>query len=205
MSEPERLEFAGYDALIAYADRAGVGRIEGDFIEIGAFMGGGTAKLAAYAARFGKRVLAVDIFDPTSDCTADSDGYRMADIYVALLNGRSQREVYDETIRGWPNVETYEVDSMTLVLPPERIFSLGFIDGNHDPAYVRHDFELVWERLVPGGVIAFDDYGGTLPGVRAVVDRLIVEHAQELERADLLEGTRIIALRKAPGVTGRSG
>lgn len=192
-------EFAGYDSLISYVDRLRVARFAGDLIEIGAFMGVGTAKLAAYANRYGKCVLAVDSFQPEADTTIDSDGYRMSDIYVALLAGRSQREVYDEATRGCPNVVTHAVDSMQLELPPEQTFCFGFVDGNHDPAYVRHDFELIWPRLVAGGVLAFDDYGGTLPCVRSTIDALIEEHRSEIADAEIIEGSWIIALSKVDG------
>jgi predicted O-methyltransferase YrrM len=190
-------DFAGYDTLIAWIDEAGAGRLPGDFIEIGAFMGVGTAKLAAYAGRFGKRVIAVDSFEPESDSTCDSEGYRMGDIYVALLAGRSQRAVYEEATRGHENIETRAVDSMRLELSREQSFSFGFIDGNHDPAYVRHDFETVWGRLVEGGILALDDYGGTLTQARETIDELIAERRSEIERAETIPGTWIVAVQKA--------
>lgn len=197
MTGPEIRDFAGYDALIAHAESRGVGALAGNFIEIGAFMGVGTAKLAAFAARYGKRVVVVDAFDPALDTTADSDGHRMGDIYVALLGGRSQREIYDEATRPWQNIETLAVDSMRLELQASQTFCLGFIDGNHDPAYVRHDFELVWPRLVPGGLIAFDDYGGTLPQVRQAIDAVLEEYIGRIEDVQLVADTWIIAFRKA--------
>ena len=135
--------------------------------------------------------------DPTTDFTQDSGGYRMADIYLALLDGRTQREVYEESVQGRENVVTLAVDSMGLRLPRGQQFCFGFIDGNHDPRYVRHDFGVVWRRLVPGGALALDDYEGTLPEVRRTIDGLVDRWRRQIASVSPLPGTRIIALRRS--------
>ena len=61
--------------------------MDGDLVEIGAYMGGGTAKLAKYARKHGKRVYAIDIFEPGKDTTETDDGVKMCDIYEAFLEG----------------------------------------------------------------------------------------------------------------------
>jgi hypothetical protein len=72
-------------------------------------------------------------------------------------------------------------DSAGVALPTERV-ALGYVDGNHDAAYVRSDFELLWSRLSSGGVIAFDDYGKDLPALTAALHARIGAHAAEIGR-----------------------
>jgi len=69
-------DFVGYEVLVDFMTDQALHNLRGDIIEIGAFMGGGTVKLAAYAHRYGKKVFVVDIFDPGSDQTRDTGGTR---------------------------------------------------------------------------------------------------------------------------------
>jgi GT2 family glycosyltransferase len=153
----------------------------GDIVEVGVFVGGGVQQLARLWDRLapGRKVFAVDIFAPEEDQTAADTGVTMAGIYDAVLRGRSQRSVYDAVVAGCPNVETVEGDSATVEIPTDAI-AFAHIDGNHDPEYVRSDFERLWDRVLPGGVVAFDDYGHDLPEVTATVDALRTERAGEI-------------------------
>lgn len=173
-------DFVGYEVLLDFIEAHSLHRLEGDLVEIGSFMGGGTAKLARYACRHGKRVFSVDIFSPDVDDTATPDGTRMSDIYLAFLEGRPQLEVYEEAVRSLDNVVTIRQDSKTVSFPPEQRFVFGFIDGNHHPDYVRNDFHIIWQNLVEGGVLGFHDYNTDLPDVTACIDRIIAEHAEEI-------------------------
>src|SRR5262245_7970547 len=60
-------DFSGYEALINYIEAVNIGELGGDFLEIGAFMGGGSAKLARCASRYGKSLIVIDLFDPGFD------------------------------------------------------------------------------------------------------------------------------------------
>ncbi len=173
-------DFVGYEVLLDFIETRSLHRLEGDLIEIGSFMGGGTVKLARYARQHDKRVFAVDIFNPTADGTATPDGTIMRDIYLAFLEGRSQLEVYKEAVRGLDNVVTIKQDSKTVSFPPEQRFVFGFIDGNHQPDYVRNDFHIIWQNLVDGGVLGFHDYNTELPEVTRCIDGIIAEHAGEI-------------------------
>ena len=55
-------EFVGYEKLLAFIKERALQRLEGDIIEIGAFMGGGTVKLAKFASE--SRTIVVDVTDP---------------------------------------------------------------------------------------------------------------------------------------------
>ena len=45
-------EYVGYENLIGFIQDRAIHRLDGDIIEIGAYMGGGTVKLARFASSF---------------------------------------------------------------------------------------------------------------------------------------------------------
>jgi hypothetical protein len=159
------LDLVGYQTLVERIQRSGCCRIPGDFIEVGAFLGGGTVKLANLARSCG------NIFDPGFDLTVNSAGTPMASLYHATLGRGSQERVFRlVTKRVAGSLEVLKQDSRAVVLPPDVRFAFGFIDGNHDPEYVKSDFRLVWDRLAPGGLLGFHDYGGDLPDVTSQIE-----------------------------------
>jgi SAM-dependent methyltransferase len=190
------MDFVGYEALIEFIERHGIHRLEGDLVEIGAFVGGGTAKLARFAGAHGKKVYAIDVFDPARDQTSDTGGTRMADIYEAFLNGRSQDDIYRENILGLDNIVTLRMDSREVEFPDDQRFVFGFVDGNHHPEYVRSDFHLIWDRLVPGGAIGFHDYNFDLPEVTQAIDSLVDTHRDEISEVEEIADRHVILLRK---------
>ena len=190
------IDFVGYEVLLDFIREHGLYRLEGDMIEVGVFTGGGTVKLARFARRYGKRVYAVDIFDPDADKTETPDGVRMSEIYQAFLEGRSQFEVYQETTRRYKNIVTINEDSKRVRFPGEQKFMFGFIDGNHQPDYVRNDFCIVWPNLVPKGVLGFHDYDFELPEVTETINSLMAEHASEISERHEIKERHIILLTK---------
>jgi hypothetical protein len=132
-------EFVGYENLISFVEERALHKSEGDIVEIGAYMGGGTVKLAEFARKYGKRVYAIDIFDPSLDKTIGKGGVKACDVYQAFLHGRSMLEVYQETIRGFDNIITIKADSREVKFPEEQSFIFGFVDGCHQQAYVEND------------------------------------------------------------------
>jgi hypothetical protein len=163
-------------------------------------MGGGTAKLARFVRKYDKRVYAVDIFDPGCDKTQDSSGAKMCDIYEAFLQGRSQLSVYQQTTHHFDNIVTINMDSKKVSFHKGQKFIFGFIDGNHQPDYVRNDFYLIWRHLVPGGGIGFHDYNFDLPEVTATIDELIKKHGSEISEAHEIKDKHILLLtRKKAG------
>jgi SAM-dependent methyltransferase len=207
---PPWADWVGYDVLLEELERHGIDRVDGDVLEIGALLGGGTAKLCGWFARRApaKRVIAVDVFDPAFDPTATVEGWRMSDLYAAGLGGRSQREVFEEVTGGSRNLVVVAGDSTTVELPAERL-AFAFVDGSHVPEHVRSDFERTWERLSPGGIVAFHDYGGDLPGVTRMLDECVERHRSEIARTwtrdpTLLLVQRRAASRRTPGPAGPS-
>lgn len=190
------VDFVGYEVLIDYINKHRLYSLAGDFIEIGAFVGGGTQKLARLAGTFGKKVYVIDIFDPKADDTAAIDGTKMSDIYQAFLEGRLQYDEYCNNTRGFDNIVTLKQDSRTVKLPLAQRFSFGFIDGNHHPEYVMNDFLLVWNHLVSNGVTALHDYGTDLPGVTKTIDRLLEEKRDEISGTFVIPDKHIILVTK---------
>jgi hypothetical protein len=196
-------DFVGYEVLIDFIKKRGLQKLEGDLIEIGAFMGGGTAKLARFALKYGKKIYAVDIFDPRSDKTPDKSGTKMCDIYQAFLQGRSQLKVYQQATNGFANIVTINKDSMKVRFPGGQKFVFGFIDGNHQPDYVINDFNLIWRNLVPGGSVGFHDYHFDLPEVTETIDSLIDQHKGEISEVNEIKQSHIVILTKRKLLAGK--
>ena len=180
---PRWSDWVGYEVLLDEIERHAVDRLDGEVLEIGAFLGGGTAKLCGWFAHRSpdKRVISVDVFDPSFDPTTTVEGWTMTDLYADALDGRSQREVYDQVTRDCGNLEVVEGDSTKVEIPADRL-AFAFVDGSHVADAVRADFETAWQRLVPGGLVAFHDYGGDLPGVTDAINERIGAHADEIAR-----------------------
>jgi hypothetical protein len=182
-------EFVGYESLINFMEERALQNLEGDIIEIGAYMGGGTVKLAKFAGQHGKKVYAVDTFDPGVDRTIGKGGVKACEVYEAFLYGRSMLEVYQETTRGFNNIITIRRDSRKVRFPERRKFLFGFVDGCHQMSYVENDFGVIWPHLVSGGVIGFHDYGfDDWPEVTPAVDGLIDAHKREIRAIHAITG-----------------
>ena len=182
-------DFVGYEILIDFMEERGLHELEGDIVEIGAYMGRGTAKLAKFAQRYGKRVYAIDAFDPSQDKTSSRSGIKAGDVYQAFLRGRSMFEVYQESTRGLDNIVTIREDSRKVVFHKEQRFIFGFIDGCHQQIYVESDFSLIWPRLVAGGALGLHDYEfDDWPEVTKAADKLMHEYRGEIGEAYEIEG-----------------
>ena len=180
---PDWSDMCGYELLLDAIERHRIAEVEGDVVEIGAFMGGGTYKLCRFFERASpeKTVYAIDVFEPGFDLTESLVGQSMADQYRLLLDGRDQRMVYDQITGSCTNLVTIAADSATVSLPCAQV-AYAHIDGNHRPEYVRGDFDLVWPRTTSGGIVSFDDYGHGFPPVTRTIHELIGEHAAEIDR-----------------------
>jgi predicted O-methyltransferase YrrM len=182
-------DFVGYEVLIDFIKQLALHKLEGDIIEIGAYMGRGTAKLAKLAQRYGRKVYAIDVFDPSLDRTRSKSGIKAGDVYEAFLKGRSMLEAYQESTRDFDNIITIREDSQKVSFPEEQKFLFGFIDGCHQEAYVENDFYVIWPHLVSGGVVGLHDYKfDDWPEVTEAADRLIHKHKSEIREVYEIEG-----------------
>ena len=188
-SEDDPGDFVGYEVLIDFVKQQALHNLEGDIIEIGVYMGRGTAKLAKFARKYGKMVFAIDVFDPSLDNTISKSGIKASNVYEAFLQGRSMLKAYQESIRGFNNIVTIREDSKKISFLEEQRFVFGFIDGCHQQSYVENDFYVIWPHLVSGGVLGFHDYKfDDWPEVTKAVDRLMRAHKGEISEAYEVEG-----------------
>ncbi len=181
---PFGTDLVGYESLILRLRALGIDKIEGDFVEIGAFLGGGSRKLAAFGRSLspGRKLFVADVFDPDFDWTETSGGRAMAEVYKDFMKdfgSLKQLEIFQKVTHGQDNIHLLIGDSLNLSVPTEKI-AFAFIDGNHDPVYVKNDFNKVWPLVSSGGVVAFHDYGGNLPQTTRAIDELEAEHSEEV-------------------------
>ena len=189
--KPQKLppDFVGYENLINFINSRSLQEMEGDIIEIGAFMGGGTVKLAEFAKKCGKTVHVVDIFEPVLDQTMSKSGMSACDVYEAFLEGHTMWEVYQESTKQFDNIVTIRQDSKKVSFDENQKFVFGFIDGCHEKSYVDNDFNIIWPKLVTGGVLGFHDYEyDDWPEVTEAVKKILDSHANEISEKVEIEG-----------------
>jgi hypothetical protein len=187
-------EYVGYENLIRFIEDRGLQHLDGDIIEIGAYMGGGTVKLARFAKKYHKKVFAVDTFDPGVDLTVGRGGVTAGDVYQAFLEGPSMFEVYEKTTAGLDNIVTIRKDSRYLAFPREQKFFFGFVDGCHQRSYVENDFAVIWPQLVSGGAIGFHDYKfDDWPEVTPAVDQIVSDNRSEIVAIEEIRGRGEVA------------
>jgi len=172
-----------YEEIVNHLKEHRNDQVAGDAVEIGALFGEGTKRLAAYLSETPEKTLNVlDVFDISFDKTKTMDGVAMDTLYEYWLLKRkykSQIQAYAANTKGLKNVRTIAGDTKDAVIPSEKL-SFSFIDGNHSPEYVENDFNLVWDKTSPGGVVAFHDYFGDLPEVTQKINELIFSRAHEI-------------------------
>jgi hypothetical protein len=157
------------------------------------------AAAAKYAGQYNKRLIVIDLFDPNFDDTPNVRGQSMSSLYRRALGRKSQREFFDDATRPYNNIVVYAEDSAKVKLPPDTKLCFSYLDGSHDPEYVKSDFYLVWKQTVPGGLVAFHDYvesGGDLPQVTEAINALIRANKSTIRDTHYFQGRAMILLRK---------
>jgi len=137
-----------------------VGRLPGDFVECGSYRGFSAEVLMHFMAGLpNRRFWLYDLFDPTG---GPGEGNRLPEHGPALAYQVRAR------FRAWENVTVTQgkVPDVLAQAAPERVAFLH-IDMNN--AEAEHGaLEVLFDRVTPGGLIIFDDYGWT--GYRAQKD-----------------------------------
>lgn len=173
-------DLVGYETLIEFIERHNLYRLEGNILEIGSFLGGGTVKLAKSAMKHEKKIFTVDIFAPDSDITVNTEGYSMKEIYNFILQGKRQKDIFYKVIEDFNNIEVIHKDSKDITFSNDERFFFTFIDGNHSSFYVWNDFKLAWNNTVSEGVVAFHDYRGDLPETTEAIDEITDKYRKEI-------------------------
>ncbi len=189
-------DFVGYETLIDYLNKTGTYKLDGDMLEIGAFMGGGSKKLAHYCMNHGKNLSIIDIFDPNFDKTKNNRGQAMNWIYYKFLGSKNLKQLFDKNTRDEKNIVVYYQDSKKVKLPENTRLCFSFIDGNHSPEFVENDFNLAWEKTIPKGIVSFHDYGGDLPQVTEAIQNMINKNLEDIARTEFIPKKCIIFIHK---------
>ena len=182
INHKETSDLVGYETLIEYLENNKTCQLEGDFLEIGALKGGGSAKLARYGRDFRKTLFVVDIFDPSFDITQNDKFIAMSQMYKSILGRSNQRSIFNKNTNNEKNIVVYAQDSKYLQLGKNIKLCFSFIDGNHSPEYVTNDFNLAWSHTIPDGIVGFHDYSYDLPLVTKAINNLLTKNSSQISR-----------------------
>jgi predicted O-methyltransferase YrrM len=173
-----------FEDLRLLYDLAWRGPAEGNVVEIGSAWGKSTIFLARGVQRRGRDgVFAVDHHGGdekliAAAMAAHRDPRRRAALGIDADGGYYTRPAFEANILRF---EVQDVVTPVIMKSAEAARSvetgpvrLLFIDGDHSYEGVRTDIDLWGPRVVPGGVVVFDDYESPGFGVRQVVDELAV-------------------------------
>ena len=188
---------ADYDFAIDFFNQHDGGNVEGDVLELGCFLGFGTAKLAASAQTHGKTVHTADYFGVDfgkPEMVTSVSGRR----YLKLYHGQTQREVFDQITRKYSNIEVYAGDITKLEFPESQRFAFSFIDAAHEYEEVEYYLKLSWSHMTPGGVLALNDYlNPETPEVTQAADDFVSKSQDMIAATGLKEERRMIAFVKS--------
>jgi hypothetical protein len=202
---PESIYYPGYgqttlsgkklDALLRLLDECLSKELDGDLIECGVFRGGSLVQIGRTALRMApsKKVFGADTFEGhPSGSPEDIPPDNRIVHHKGLFSGTDYNRV-SNMLRQNHLENTFLLKGMlgdTLPTLGERTFCFAHLDLD---LYVstKQALEFIEPRLVSGGMIIFDDYGGfETPGVEKAVSELL-PHAQIRRTAiDPIEGSQ---------------
>ncbi len=161
--------------------------IEGDIVECGAAQGGSAVLMALTLRRLGarRRLWLFDTFEGLPAPTANDPDFEIADLFTGTcigtldeVRGLFQRlNVADdvEFVKG--------LFQDTLPLPSIGRIALLHIDGDWYDS-VKVCLDQLYDKVVPGGIIQFDDYGYWQGARRAIDEFLDSRTSAPLQRID---------------------
>jgi len=122
------------------------------FLEIGVYRGQ-TLSLASLLARHFNRDCFTQGISPFSSASDAVSKYREGlDYYEDTLQNFAYFSLPAPAL-----LKAYSTDPPAHQLVSSRLWSLIYIDGNHDYAVARQDWELCANHLEPGGIVVLDD------------------------------------------------
>lgn len=146
--------------------------LPGDTAETGVWRGSSSWFICDHFAGSGKTHHGFDSFEGLS-APSDADGtyWRTGDLTTGVDVAREVLAGFDVRLyEGWIPERFHEVDEVT--------FCLVHVDVDlYEPT--RDSIEFFYPRLVPGGLLVFDDYGfETCPGARRAVDESMADRPE---------------------------
>jgi hypothetical protein len=158
--------------FMAYHELISAQGIAGDVLEIGVHHGLSALALAAMRGD-AARLVAVDLFDELQAHNVSESGSGCHERFM-----RHMHEFFGDTAF----VECIAAPSGTL--SPDDLgsgFSFCHVDGGHTAAETYHDLDLCSRILLPGGLLAIDDYfNPAFPGVCEGAIKFWLAHDQSL-------------------------
>lgn len=160
-------------------------------VEIGSYHGRSTALIASVldALGDGRCVVAIDPHEGRISESGRPDGRRPP-----------TWESFHQNLRRLGLLDTVDVRRARAVdVVWDEPVGFVFVDGLHDAASVRGDFEHFAPWLVPGGIVAFHDYSPNFPGVIDVVDDILggPDFEKVAHAGDLVGARRVRAGQRA--------
>lgn len=145
-----------------------------NYLEIGAYYGGNIISVAeTYGNHPASRLYCIDPWEDYADYqeyVGQQDG-----IYETFINNvwKSGNEEKITDYRGYSHIELPKF--------PSNFFDIIYIDGNHNPEYVLEDAVLSFRKLLPGGILIFDDYNwGNAATYKLAVDSFLACYAKKI-------------------------
>lgn len=145
-------------------------------LEIGAFEGRGSLIIADMLCKHPESKLIC--VDPWNDEYVV--GFQKFQDLNGLFKGQYGRFV--ENTAGNPKIQPIRGTSDDIVPTLPATIDFAYIDGDHSPEQVYKDGCMVFEKLVPGGRMVFDDYEWVHNGVRCRdgVDKFVNEYKDRI-------------------------
>lgn len=158
--------------------------LPGDVIELGVFKGNSLIQFSTFRGiletEYSRKIIGFDMFGEFPQATLVEDK-EFREKWVKDTNNKylTEKDIYKALdFKGINNVELIKGD-INQTLPsyleshPEQKIALLHIDTDiYEPAKIG--LELLYDRVVRGGVIIFDDYG-TVTGETKAVDEFIMD------------------------------
>jgi len=139
-----------------------VQNVEGDILEIGSWQGKSTSYLArAVVDSKNGHMFAVDHFMGN---VGKENLYFVNEGGSANLKAQFERNMHTLNLHDAVTLLPYSSEQAYPKLA-DRVFRLLFIDGDHTEQGVKKDIELFCPLVRAGGVVVFDDFNNTSPGV----------------------------------------
>jgi predicted O-methyltransferase YrrM len=148
--------------------------LEGDILEIGSAWGRSAVLLGLSSRK----------------CIWSIDPHTGGRAYIERGEKQNSFDIFKENLARTKLVNRVKILKHTTaevmekkLLPDTQRFSLVFIDGMHTAEGVEIDFKLAYEKLVPNGVMAFDDYAEkSIPDYTEMVDALMLRYKLALNK-----------------------